>query len=128
MNKIVNWLLLLIIFVFDPLAIALVVTANFSFNRLRKPTLPEENITESVEREAESVKATTPESNTPPLDIEEEIDPLDEMYKENDINPEDLIFEATVPEGKEFNIPYSIEEKKVNEESEEELKKEEEKL
>ena len=159
MNEIVNWLLLLIVFVFDPLAISLVITANFAFNRLRKPALLEENITESVEREAESVKATTPESNTPPLDIkeeiieeepviqtevdfvestinledmvtnleEEEIDPLEEMYKENDINPEDLTFEATVPEGKEFNIPYSIEEKK-EENVEKELEKEEEKL
>ena len=33
MNKIVNYLLLLIVFVFDPLAIALVVTANFAFSK-----------------------------------------------------------------------------------------------
>jgi len=31
MNKIINWLLLVIIFVFDPLAISLVVAANFAF-------------------------------------------------------------------------------------------------
>ena len=31
MDKIINWLLLTIIFVFDPLAIALVVAANFAF-------------------------------------------------------------------------------------------------
>jgi len=31
MDKIINWLLLVIIFVFDPLAIALVVAANFAF-------------------------------------------------------------------------------------------------
>lgn len=31
MNKIINWLLLIIIFVFDPLAISLVVAANFAF-------------------------------------------------------------------------------------------------
>ena len=35
MSKIINWLLLLIIFVFDPLAIALVISANFAFNRIR---------------------------------------------------------------------------------------------
>lgn len=34
MNKIVNYLLLIIIFVFDPLAIALVIAANFAFSRL----------------------------------------------------------------------------------------------
>jgi hypothetical protein len=35
MDKIVNWLLLIIIFVFDPLAISLVVAANFAFAQLR---------------------------------------------------------------------------------------------
>jgi len=35
MNRIINWLLLVIIFVFDPLAIALVIAANFAFNQLR---------------------------------------------------------------------------------------------
>lgn len=34
MNKIVNYLLLIIIFVFDPLAIALVIAANFAFSRV----------------------------------------------------------------------------------------------
>ena len=33
MDKIINWLLLIIIFVFDPLAISLVVAANFAFDR-----------------------------------------------------------------------------------------------
>ena len=33
MDKIINWFLLVIIFVFDPLAIALVVAANFAFGR-----------------------------------------------------------------------------------------------
>lgn len=33
MDKIINWLLLVIIFVFDPLAISLVVAANFAFDR-----------------------------------------------------------------------------------------------
>jgi hypothetical protein len=35
MNRIINWLLLIIIFVFDPLAIALVIAANFVFAQLR---------------------------------------------------------------------------------------------
>ena len=38
MNKVVNWFLLLIIFVFDPLAISLVIAANFAFMQIkRKP-------------------------------------------------------------------------------------------
>lgn len=36
MDKIINWLLLVIIFVFDPLAIALVIAANFAFERIKK--------------------------------------------------------------------------------------------
>ena len=35
MDKIINYLLLTIIFVFDPLAIALVIAANFAFEKLR---------------------------------------------------------------------------------------------
>ena len=35
MDKVVNWFLLLIVFVFDPLAIALVVTANLAFNTMK---------------------------------------------------------------------------------------------
>jgi hypothetical protein len=35
MDKIINILLLIIIFVFDPLAIALVIAANFAFTQLR---------------------------------------------------------------------------------------------
>lgn len=36
MDKIINWLLLIIIFVFDPLAISLVIAANFAFNQIEK--------------------------------------------------------------------------------------------
>lgn len=43
MDKIINWFLLVIIFVFDPLAIALVIAANFAFKRDEKEQLVEEN-------------------------------------------------------------------------------------
>jgi hypothetical protein len=36
MDKVVNWFLLLIVIVFDPLAIALVVAANFAFSQALK--------------------------------------------------------------------------------------------
>ncbi len=42
MDKIINWLLLTIIFVFDPLAIALVIAANYAFEQLKEKT--KENI------------------------------------------------------------------------------------
>ena len=38
MDQIINWLLLVIIFVFDPLAIALVIAANFAFAQLKDKT------------------------------------------------------------------------------------------
>jgi len=43
MGVVVNWFLLLIIFVFDPLAIAMVVAANFAFAQLKKQEDPEED-------------------------------------------------------------------------------------
>lgn len=50
MDKIINYLLLVIIFVFDPLAIALVIAANFAFARLKKPDPVLETFKENVER------------------------------------------------------------------------------
>ena len=38
MDQIINWLLLTIIFVFDPLAIALVIAANYAFEQLKGKT------------------------------------------------------------------------------------------
>ena len=35
MDRIINWLLLIIVFVFDPLAISLVIAANFAFSQLK---------------------------------------------------------------------------------------------
>ena len=63
MDKIINYLLLTIIFVFDPLAIALVIAANFAFERLRPKT-------------------------------------RENLYGET--------VECSVPEGKEFDTPYDI--------------------
>ena len=49
MNKIINYLLLVIIFVFDPLAISLVVAANFAFNQAYPPKTEEEEAWEEEE-------------------------------------------------------------------------------
>ena len=35
MDRIINWLLLIIVFVFDPLAISLVIASNFAFSRIK---------------------------------------------------------------------------------------------
>jgi len=44
MDKIINWLLLIIIFVFDPLAISLVVAANFAFDKAYPKKKYKENL------------------------------------------------------------------------------------
>jgi len=74
MDRVVNWLMLVIIFVFDPLAISLVIAANFAFNKAREkkpkietkdnrekiilPTLPQEEkkIEEPKKEEGKSIK------------------------------------------------------------------------
>jgi hypothetical protein len=51
MDKIINWLLLTIVFVFDPLAIALVIAANFAFAQLRpKKEYPLEEQVEDMKK------------------------------------------------------------------------------
>ena len=86
MDDIINWLLLTIIFVFDPLAISLVIAANFAFNTLRKKQSSEEVVVEQVERKAERVKAPTPETDTnPPIVVEE-----DYLNDFDDVNFDDL--------------------------------------
>ncbi len=51
MDKIINWFLLVIIFVFDPLAISLVIAANFAFSQIRKD--PTDELTEKDKEELE---------------------------------------------------------------------------
>ena len=68
MDKIINYLLLIIIFVFDPLAISLVVAANFAFAKLR----PEVKIVEKIVEVERIVEVEKPlevygeKKNTPP--------------------------------------------------------------
>ena len=61
MDKIINWLLLIIIFVFDPLAISLVIAANFSFaqaypKKKYKENLYGEKIEDIEVKDAEEIK------------------------------------------------------------------------
>lgn len=75
MDKIINWLLLIIIFVFDPLAISLVVAANFAFDKAypkRKENLYGEKVEdkfsewdEFIENETEEVEEEIVEEKLP---------------------------------------------------------------
>jgi hypothetical protein len=52
MDRIINYLLLVIIFVFDPLAISLVIAANFAFAQLKAKDMTIENNTKEQQKEA----------------------------------------------------------------------------
>lgn len=73
MDSIINYLLLVIIFVFDPLAIALVIAANFAFTRLNKrEEIPLEEKVEDMRNVVEAYD-----------DLQDEIKEY-EIYKEQD--------------------------------------------
>jgi hypothetical protein len=104
MDRIINYLLLVIIFVFDPLAIALVIAANFAFTRLNKrEEIPLEekvedmrNVVEAYDDLQDEIKEWE-EANLTDLQQGEEEQPKEyEIYKEQDqkINTE-LIPEPT---------------------------------
>jgi len=80
MDKIINWLLLTIILVFDPLAIALVIAANFAFEQLKKKTI--ENVYgETVPREKVfKVLDAEPEVKIVEVPIEVEKEVMVEKY------------------------------------------------
>ena len=67
MGQVVNWFLLLIVFVFDPLAIAMVVAANFAFAQIKKPKeiALEEYIDEDIDSDTEGETELRPLVNKP---------------------------------------------------------------
>ena len=101
MDKIINYLLLTIIFVFDPLAIALVIAANFAFSQLR-PKIKENIYGEKVlVKEEETIKGkpvmVDPDSGNlyyeeDEWDIEEkELEEPIEIFKDDNLDLEEEI-------------------------------------
>ena len=86
MDKIINVLLLVIIFVFDPLAISLVVAANFAFEQANPKKKYKENLYGEIEEEKKDyTKINKPiyvEQNKPAYTEQEAIDFFDEIEKE----------------------------------------------
>lgn len=75
MDQIINWFILVIILVFDPLAISLVIAANFAFNQLRSPEqLAIYN--EKPEPVVESKPKETKEENSITSSIKEQINKI----------------------------------------------------
>ena len=107
MDKIINWLLLIIIFVFDPLAISMVVAANFAFDKAN-PKRPEDE-----ETPYEPIL-------TDDWDDDDEFEPNDELrraaerYKERetpyyDDNYDDSGWtDGTVDQPAENTLPFDI--------------------
>jgi len=80
MDKIINILLLVIIFVFDPLAISLVIAANFAFDQLRKNKLALNSEEENSEKPYLKDKDIEID-NSPKKEIEVEDDVVKEESK-----------------------------------------------
>ena len=80
MGNIVNWLMLVIIFVFDPLAVSLVIAANFAFSRLKnkKEDLPEEVKEEITNNNDDDNNKYTPTEE----DLERLQSYFDQLYEE----------------------------------------------
>ena len=96
MDKIINWLLLVIIFVFDPLAISLVVAANFAFDQAR---IEEDEDTEYTPRD--SVFDDLDETLNDGLDdldddAEEYPEPNDSLKRAAERYAEDVLDEGTL--------------------------------
>ncbi len=65
-DEIVNWIMILLIVVFDPLAICLVVVSNFSFEKLNEPK-PEEETQPEIIPDNIAPEPIVEETPTPPI-------------------------------------------------------------
>lgn len=95
MKQVVNWFLLMIIFVFDPLAIALVVAANMAFAQIRKPEDTAETYFKKRNEHLNKVVMSVPEGyefNKPY--------PVEEMIKKN----EEILATPNIEKDKDLKI------------------------
>ena len=94
MDRIINWYILVIIFVFDPLAIALVIAANFAFSQLRrtpiyKPTEEDKEWLEAELTEGNDLEWEEPKQQTgTPVMVDPKTGKF--YYEEPELEPENL--------------------------------------
>ena len=107
MDKIINYLLLTIIFVFDPLAISLVIAANFAFEKLRPKTR------DNIYGEKVLILEEDPDPNDlPDVDdgmwTEEEMEDFNNQFNADDMLPDDdgnqMEFDFTQPVENDWEI------------------------
>ncbi len=95
MDKIINWLLLIIIFVFDPLAISLVIAANFAFTQAYPKKKYRENLYgEKVEEQVKDMRKVVDKYD----DLQDGVDIWDSTLQDG------LEDEPWEPVKEEFNI------------------------
>ena len=92
MDVIINILLLVIVFVFDPLAVSLIIAANFAFAQLRPRKDEEEPSTKSTQEEVTEVPEPLPSVEQEQQDWLEWAEnlPDEEMYPESEMSEEEL--------------------------------------
>ena len=96
MDRIINWLLLIIIFVFDPLAIALVIAANYAFEQILKEHTSENDedwLEELSEEDKEWLEANLEEETNIKWDeygnpsiIDDDLENVENQFKQEKIN------------------------------------------
>jgi hypothetical protein len=108
MDKIINYLLLVIIFVFDPLAIALVIAANFAFAQLKpkKEDIIEEQVedikewdvtlNDGLEDIASDFELVDEDKELPPDNYLENISTLTDEEKQYDLDGDGKLSEAEI--------------------------------
>ena len=114
MDKIINWLLLVIIFVFDPLAIALVIAANFAFSQAFPKKKYRDNLYgEKIEVKEEPIEEIEVKDAEEIVSQEEFLDVLDKIednqkktkeVEEEEISDEEIL--ALTKKQLSFRVEY----------------------
>ena len=101
MDRIINYLLLVIIFVFDPLAIALVIAANFAFAQIHPKT--KENIYGEIVKDADDLDDDFDEDNIPiPNEsLVQAVENYEHIFDQADTNNDGFI---DIDEAKDANL------------------------
>jgi hypothetical protein len=97
MDKIINYLLLIIIFVFDPLAISLVITANFAFDQIK----PKKEM--SIEETVGGMRKVVDSYDSLMGELEDDFSEWDDLDEEEEPN-EDLKRSAEKYKAKNIEI------------------------
>jgi predicted RNase H-like nuclease (RuvC/YqgF family) len=131
MNDIINYLLLIIIFVFDPLAISLVIAANFLFKNINEENLTDDLSEKNITIEENIIEEVTEEVEEVTEEVEEEVEEVEEEVEEVEEEVEEVEEEVEEVEEEVEEVEEEVEEveeeviEDVKEEVTEEIKEEE---